>query len=76
MAPLSRHLQHRPGRLREQRRNCLVERRSGLDLRTVYSLDYFSAGGSERRRGPDRRSGRERREYWEMGGLPCGGRSA
>jgi hypothetical protein len=71
MASSSRHLQHRQDRLREQRRSCLVERRSGLDLRMVYSLDYFAAGGAERRRGAERRSGRERRAYWEMGGMPC-----
>lgn len=75
MATVKPHPPQQRGGGREQRRLCLMDRRSGLDLRRVYSLDYFAAGGVERRYGRDRRSGEERRAYWELEGLPCVGRS-
>jgi hypothetical protein len=42
----------------------LTDRRSGEDLRRVYSLDYFMHGGSERRTYKDRRKRGERRSDW------------
>ena len=41
-----------------------VDRRSGEDRRQLYSIDYFSSGGPERRSSGDRRSTRERRTGW------------
>ena len=55
----------------EKRRSCFLDRRSGEDTRTVYSLDYFFAGGPERRRGRDRRTRGERRVRWYKNGMPC-----
>ena len=55
----------------EQRQNCLMDRRSGFDRRRAYSLDYFTNGGIERRRGRDRRKHYERRGLWTMRGMPC-----
>ena len=40
------------------------DRRSGEDRRKVYSLDYFSQGGIERRTGNERRHQHERRKAW------------
>ena len=42
----------------------LVDRRSGEDKRKLYSLDYFTDGGQERRRGRERRQTGERRNAW------------
>ena len=39
----------------------LVDRRSGEDRRKVYSLDYFTEGGKERRKVKERRKRDERR---------------
>ncbi len=42
-----------------------VDRRSEVDRRQVYSIDYFIQGGVERRSGLDRRKNRrERRKGW------------
>ena len=43
------------------RKSNLIERRSGEDRRSIYSLRYFSEGGQERRSGKERRSPTERR---------------
>ena len=45
-------------------RRSLVDRRSGEDMRRLYSLDYFTDGGEERRRGRERRQTGERRSAW------------
>ena len=45
-------------------RRALVDRRSGEDKRKLYSLDYFTDGGRERRRGRERRQTGERRNAW------------
>lgn len=45
-------------------RRSLVDRRSGEDKRRLYSLDYFTDGGEERRRGRERRQSGERRSAW------------
>jgi hypothetical protein len=45
-------------------RRSLVDRRSGEDKRKRYSLDYFSDGGDERRKGKERRQSEERRSGW------------
>lgn len=45
-------------------RNSELDRRSGLDRRKGYSLDYFSNGGTERRKYKDRRRSPEKREGW------------
>ena len=45
-------------------RRALVDRRSGEDMRRLYSLDYFTDGGEERRRGRERRQTGERRSAW------------
>jgi hypothetical protein len=55
----------------EKRRSCFLDRRSGEDKRRVYSLDYFSTGGSERRHGRERRAHGERRTRWYKNGVPC-----
>ena len=47
-----------------ERRESVVDRRSGTDRRQAYSLDYFLAGGIERRRRKERRSRIERRARW------------
>ena len=41
-----------------------IDRRSGEDKRKLYSLDYFTEGGEERRRGKERRQSGERRTGW------------
>ena len=42
-----------------------VDRRSEVDRRQVYSIDYFIQGGVERRNGLDpRKNRRERRKGW------------
>ncbi len=48
----------------EKRNRCFADRRSGVDRRVFYSIDYFIGGGQERRSGADRRSGIERRRSW------------
>jgi hypothetical protein len=45
-------------------RRSLVDRRCGEDKRNRYSLDYFSDGGGERRKGKERRQSEERRSGW------------
>lgn len=45
-------------------KRSFVDRRSGEDKRKAYSLDYFVAGGAERRGGSERRRGNERRFGW------------
>jgi hypothetical protein len=45
-------------------RRSLVDRRSGEDKRRLYSLDYFTDGGEERRKGRERRQSGERRSAW------------
>ena len=41
-----------------------LDRRSGEDERKLYSLDYFTNGGQERRRHSERRKLDERRNTW------------
>lgn len=41
-----------------------VDRRTGEDKRSRYSLDYFTDGGAERRKGRERRESGERRSGW------------
>ncbi len=55
----------------EKRNSCFTDRRSGVDRRVFYSLDYFVGGGREKRSGEDRRSGIERRRFWAQDGLLC-----
>lgn len=55
----------------EKRSRCFADRRSGVDRRIFYSIDYFVSGGQERRSGGDRRSGIERRRSWVRNGVPC-----
>jgi len=50
------------------RRRALLDRRSGEDRRSAYSLDYFLNGGIERRRGTERRRLPERRADWKRVG--------
>ena len=45
-------------------RRALVDRRCGEDKRKRYSLDYFTDGGDERRKGRERRQSGERRSAW------------
>jgi hypothetical protein len=45
-------------------KRSFVDRRSGEDKRKSYNLDYFVAGGTERRRCSERRRGNERRFHW------------
>ena len=45
-------------------KRSLVDRRSGDDKRKRYSLDYFTEGGEERRKGKERRQSGERRSGW------------
>jgi len=45
-------------------RRSPVDRRCGEDKRNRYSLDYFSDGGGERRKGKERRQSEERRSSW------------
>jgi hypothetical protein len=45
-------------------RRALVDRRTGEDKRKRYSLDYFTDGGEERRKGRERRQTGERRSAW------------
>ena len=45
-------------------KRVLVDRRSGEDKRKRYSLDYFTDGGEERRKGKERRQTEERRSGW------------
>jgi hypothetical protein len=45
-------------------RRALVDRRTGEDKRKRYSLDYFTDGGEERRKGRERRQSDERRSAW------------
>jgi len=46
------------------RRKAGLDRRSGDDRRRIYSLEYFSEGGVERRFDSDRRDRAERRRGW------------
>lgn len=39
----------------------LLDRRSGEDRRRIYSIDYFTEGGAERRKSGERRQRGERR---------------
>ncbi|MDJ0804620.1 MAG: hypothetical protein QNI97_17215 [Desulfobacterales bacterium] len=55
----------------EKRNRCYADRRSGLERRVFYRIDYFMDGGQERRSGVDRRSGIERRRSWTKNGMPC-----
>lgn len=55
----------------EKRNRCFADRRSGVDRRKFYSIDYFTNGGRERRSGVERRSGIERRRSWAKDGMPC-----
>lgn len=55
----------------EKRSRCFADRRTGVDRRVFYSIDYFVGGGQERRSGNDRRSGMERRRSWARKGMPC-----
>jgi hypothetical protein len=52
------------GSLKVPKRRTLVDRRSGEDKRRLYSLDYFTDGGEERRKGRERRQSGERRSGW------------
>ena len=45
-------------------RQSRLDRRSGEDRRTTYSLNYFVKGGKERRQAEERRRNRERRQGW------------
>ena len=45
-------------------RRALFDRRTGEDKRKLYSLDYFTEGGEERRKGRERRQSGERRRAW------------
>ncbi len=54
----------------EKRNRCFADRRSEVDRRVFYSIDYFVSGGRERRSGEDRRSGIERRRSWTQDGMP------
>ena len=45
-------------------KRALIDRRSGEDKRKLYSLDYFTDGGEERRKGKERRQTEERRSGW------------
>ena len=45
-------------------KRSVVDRRSGEDKRKRYNLDYFTAGGEERRKGKERRQSEERRSGW------------
>ena len=45
-------------------KRVLIDRRSGEDKRKRYSLDYFTDGGQERRKGKERRQSAERRSSW------------
>jgi len=54
----------RKERFRVPKRRTLFDRRSGEDKRKLYSLDYFTDGGKERRKGRERRQSEERRSGW------------
>ena len=54
----------RKGLLRIPKRRALFDRRSGEDERKLYSLDYFTEGGEERRKSKERRQSEERRSGW------------
>ena len=54
----------RKAHAKDPMRRSLVDRRSGEDKRNRYSLDYFTDGGEERRRGKERRQSGERRSAW------------
>ena len=45
-------------------KRSMLDRRSGEDRRVAYNLDYFRAGGKERRSMKERRSQPERRRNW------------
>jgi hypothetical protein len=45
-----------------RRTDPYLDRRSGEDRRDFYLVDYFAAGGPERRKNSDRRRMNERRE--------------
>ena len=47
-----------------ERRGYRIDRRSGIDRRKVYDLNYFTDGGVERREFKERRSELERRKNW------------
>ena len=51
------------GKIAEGKRSW-IDRRSGEDIRKVYSFDYFLRGGIERRKNIERRKGNERRNSW------------
>jgi hypothetical protein len=50
------------------RRKTALDRRTEDDRRRVYSLQYFSRGGEERRFRSDRRTQAERRKGWAQTG--------
>ncbi|MBL0716282.1 MAG: hypothetical protein JJV98_21590 [Desulfosarcina sp.] len=74
-APLDTHIKPIPN-WEEKRNRCFADRRSGVERRKFYSIDYFMSGGKEKRAGDDRRSGIERRKFWERDGWPCIARNA
>ena len=49
---------------KDQMKRSLMDRRSGDDKRKLYNLDYFTAGGEERRKGKERLQSDERRKGW------------
>lgn len=73
-APPDKHSQS-TRRWVEKRNRCFADRRTGVDRRKFYSIDYFISGGQENRSGGDRRSGFERRRFWARDGMPCIARS-
>jgi hypothetical protein len=46
----------------KRRKDPYLDRRSGEDRRQAYDIDYFEEGGTERRKGKDRRLPIERRK--------------
>jgi hypothetical protein len=58
-------VQDKPSKLLFRRRSSSVGRRRLDNRRRVYSLDYFSQGGIERRKALDRRNrNHDRRKGW------------
>ena len=52
----------KPTNQEKRKSDPYLDRRSGDDRRDVYDIDYFAAGGAERRDGDERRQSRERRK--------------
>ncbi len=48
-----------------RRKQSFSDRRKEEDRRRVYSIDYFSMNGAERRKRKDRRKQTEKRKGWE-----------